>query len=472
MKELDNIKMWEFMAEKFNEDTEFGLVIRDALKNQGFEFKDNKIMPITTSSQKPKFKSGDWIVHQGTENIYQVLAIIDNQYQLRYGDTYTVQKCADVERCARLWDVAKDAKDGDVLLSPSTPEGDKECPFIFKEIDKNGIVRFHVALLQSENLEIADGITNVMGYANAGYHILANKEQRDLLFSKMKEAGYEWDAINKKLVTKTDDAESKDENMIKELLFYLDWLDGRKNYAPRGVYSIKEMLAWVKKQGNLVKYYEDKLDRCACDNFNKGYKKALEKQGEQKSFARYKVGDTIYYNSFGRLVSFVIANVVEDGTDNPMYEDKDGDSVFQNDIVRYECAMRRGEQKSAWSEEDENKLSSVLFLLHEYKNYNFDRWLKSLKDRVQPHPNQEWSEEDERLFQIVIDILDRENHLGNISHTDLIACVRKLKSLRPQSTWKPSEEQMKALAYAVFDTQSHSYHDRLSSLEQQLKKLK
>ena len=59
----------------------------------------------------------------------------------------------------------------------------------------------------------------------------------------------------------------------------------------------------------------------------------LEKQGEQKSFAKYKIGDTIYYNSFGRLVSFVIANIVEDGTDNPMYEDKDGNSVFQNDIV-------------------------------------------------------------------------------------------------------------------------------------------
>ena len=62
-------------------------------------------------------------------------------------------------------------------------------------------------------------------------------------------------------------------------------------------------------------------------------RKMLEKQGEQKSFAKYKIGDTIYYNSFGRLVSFVIANIVEDGTDNPMYEDKDGNSVFQNDIV-------------------------------------------------------------------------------------------------------------------------------------------
>lgn len=45
----------------------------------------------------------------------------------------------------------------------------------------------------------------------------------------------------------------------------------------------------------------------------------------------------------------------------------------------------------------------------------------------------EWSEEDERSLQIVIDILDREHYSGNITTTDLIACVRKLKSLRSQA---------------------------------------
>ena len=44
--------------------------------------------------------------------------------------------------------------------------------------------------------------------------------------------------------------------------------------------SLKECLDWLEKQGKLVAYYEDKLDRCACENFNKGYKKALEKQKE------------------------------------------------------------------------------------------------------------------------------------------------------------------------------------------------
>ena len=413
MKELDNIKMWEFIAEKFNEDTEFGLVIRDALKNQGFEFKDNKIMPITTSSQKPKFKSGDWIVHQGTENIYQVLTIIDNQYQLRYGDTYTVQKCADVDRCARLWDVAKDAKDGDVLSYR-----DGQWIFIYKEkIDDSSFCYHTLYSTIHQDLTINDAAFTLLSDAIT----LATKEQRDLLFSKMKEAGYEWDAINK-LVTKTDDAESKDENMIKELLIYLDWLDGRKNYAPRGVYSIKEMLAWVKKQGNLVKYYEDKLDRCACNNFNKGYKKALEKQGEQKSFARYKVGDTIYYNSFGRLVSFVIANVVEDGTDNPMYEDKDGDSVFQNDIVHYECAMKRGEQKSAWSEEDENQLAAAINIVANSGHTCTSDWLKSIKDRYT------WKPSDSQI-ECLSDAIKHYNSQGYTASIlkELLDVLKKLK---------------------------------------------
>lgn len=44
----------------------------------------------------------------------------------------------------------------------------------------------------------------------------------------------------------------------------------------------EKWLAWLEKQGDIVEYYEDKLDRCACEYFNKGYKETLEKQGEEK----------------------------------------------------------------------------------------------------------------------------------------------------------------------------------------------
>lgn len=46
--------------------------------------------------------------------------------------------------------------------------------------------------------------------------------------------------------------ESEDERIRKELRIYLDWLDGRKDCAPRGDYSIRDMLAWLEKQKNLL----------------------------------------------------------------------------------------------------------------------------------------------------------------------------------------------------------------------------
>ena len=97
--------------------------------------------------------------------------------------------------------------------------------------------------------------------------------------------------------------------------------------------------------------------------------------------------------------------------------------------------------------------------------------------------NTEWSEEDERLCLCLIE--DQEEALDKVrndkyGHSEIISDLKEmyherinfLKSLKDRYTWKPSDEQMKALAYAVFDTQSHSYHKNLSSLEQQLKKLR
>lgn len=43
--------------------------------------------------------------------------------------------------------------------------------------------------------------------------------------------------------------ESEDDKIRKAIHIYLDWLDGRKDYAPKGIYSIKDMIAWLEKQG-------------------------------------------------------------------------------------------------------------------------------------------------------------------------------------------------------------------------------
>ena len=59
----------------------------------------------------------------------------------------------------------------------------------------------------------------------------------------------------------------------------------------------------------------------------------LEKQCEQKYTPKYKVGDTIYYNSFGEVKSMIVANVVVIDDDDSMYEDENGGAVFEKDLI-------------------------------------------------------------------------------------------------------------------------------------------
>lgn len=133
-----------------------------------------------TPQEEHKFNIGEWIIY---DNLLKVVDIKPNEYVLQFQDgKETTDNISHVDKVYHLWTI-KDAKNGDVLFSPSTPEGDKECIFTFKGIDKNGIVRYNVAL-QGDHLEFSNGITNVMGYAKAGYHCPATKEQRNRLFVK------------------------------------------------------------------------------------------------------------------------------------------------------------------------------------------------------------------------------------------------------------------------------------------------
>lgn len=134
---------------------------------------------------EPKFKAGDWIVHQGTENIYQVVTIIDNynKYVLKYGDNYTIQKCTDVDKCTRLWTI-QDAKKSDILAF------DDNTIVIFKNL--YNATTFH------SYCHIEDGLFNISkdempDWWESKKFKPATKEQQDLLFFKMKEAGYKLD---------------------------------------------------------------------------------------------------------------------------------------------------------------------------------------------------------------------------------------------------------------------------------------
>ena len=123
----------------------------------------------------------------------------------------------------------------------------------------------------------------------------------------------------------------------------------------------------------------------------------------------------------------------------------------------------RGIPNPAWSEEDERNLDWLITVCERiyYKSdpqvspesaLMLREWLKSLKDRVQPR--QEWSEEDKELLDYVCSILTdnfNENDKFDLEKPCIGALVDWLKSLRPKSQWKPSDEQLAALLTAIGD---------------------
>jgi hypothetical protein len=152
----------------------------DWLEKQGEQKSADKV--------EPKFKVGDWIIFNENHNsIYQVERIDNYRYYLRHylGGTLSVHFDNEL---IRQWNI-QDAKDGDILMA--------NAPFIFNGNLEDGIgcPGAHCAINTLGKFQIPKSTRHWTGHTT----IPATKEQRDLLFQKMKEAGYDWDAQNKEL---------------------------------------------------------------------------------------------------------------------------------------------------------------------------------------------------------------------------------------------------------------------------------
>ena len=135
---------------------------------------------------EPNFKVGDWVV-TSYGKVNQVVSVD------KYGDGYTLNDGVYFSGSwcdmYHLWTI-QDAKDGDVLAWD-----DSKCIALFKNIyDEDSF----------NSYGFVGGCTGTFE-SRQSYHDIegahpATKEQRDLLFHKMHEAGYEWDAENKELI--------------------------------------------------------------------------------------------------------------------------------------------------------------------------------------------------------------------------------------------------------------------------------
>lgn len=189
--EDENIRQWfikYFQGYKSNGIEKFDNVIKVDdilawLERQGEQERANKV--------EPKFKIGDWVVFNNHhQSIYQVEKIENGYYILRHIRGGTFRVCVLHDECLRLWTL-QDAKDGDVLYFSN------ETIVIFKDLYNKDT--FH-SYCHIENGTFDVSTDELPDWWDGEGFYPATKEQCDILFAKMKEAGYKWDENKKELI--------------------------------------------------------------------------------------------------------------------------------------------------------------------------------------------------------------------------------------------------------------------------------
>jgi len=164
--------------------------------------------PAVFSEQKsadkvePKFHEGEWIIRSAEgfkHNTYLVKEVKDYYACEDLKGQRVTFTLNDVHKNFKLWDIS-DAKAGDILFQDLMGG----IIFIFDGVNPEmGILYSFIINNDGEDvLPYHIGKPNTgIGYVEENKNIIypATREQRDLLFKKMKEAGYEWDADKKEL---------------------------------------------------------------------------------------------------------------------------------------------------------------------------------------------------------------------------------------------------------------------------------
>lgn len=152
----------------------------------------NKQKPII--EVKSKFKVGDWVLFMNKhESIYQVEKIENGYYILRHinGGIFKIRTLYNED--LRLWTI-EDAKDGDIL-SYITDDEDLWI-MIYRSLYEPYKNHVHYrALLVNDDFSDKGTCCIDIDYLKP-----ATKKQRDLLFQKIKESGYNWNSYKKELI--------------------------------------------------------------------------------------------------------------------------------------------------------------------------------------------------------------------------------------------------------------------------------
>jgi hypothetical protein len=170
---------YEKKIREYLNSSEVDQLYKNMLLNLFPELKEPKEVKADNINCVPnkKFKVGDFIINDYCFG--KVIALTDDAYLLDTGQGIPFS----CEHNARLWTI-DDAKPGDVLSYK-----DGEWIFLYKGRKDESLIEYYA--LTSERVLI---INSVGLFDLTSCIIPAIKEQRNLLFKKIKEAGWEWDA--------------------------------------------------------------------------------------------------------------------------------------------------------------------------------------------------------------------------------------------------------------------------------------
>lgn len=317
---------------------------------------------------EPKFKVGDWVVDsQGLT--YQIERVVENVTTHTFGyDIVGGGYFNDDNEGAHLWTI-QDAKDGDVL---ATEDKNFTTPFVaiykslgdtVKGLRDNLTFNSHCFIGFNGNFYEGED-----GHAIEDAHP-ATKEQCDLLFQKMREAGYEWDTDKKELLD------------YKLLINESEVLQNEINWLK----SLKLQNHW----------------------------KPSDEQMRSLSNAINVLHDLRENTDYGFLVSLYndLKTLKEAG-----YEwDVENKKLKKEEVDNLHNYLY-GEQKPTWGEDDISNIDHLLNALcgvTELKQLQIDKliiWLKSLKGRVQPN---QWKPSEEQMEALNV-AMDRNDKIGFI----------------------------------------------------------
>lgn len=384
LKESENERIRKELIKYFSEGIEF-LSLIPYNKEECVAWLEKQGVKNFTDRVEPKFYEGDWVFIEDVKGYkngpFQIKAV--DSFGYSFDEYHTIPFM--YEELLSKWTI-QDAKEGDVL-SYVTDEEDLWIMIYWSLYEPyEGHVHYHALLV---NNNFSDKGTCCISIDNLNP---ATKEQRDLLFQKMKEAGYKWDADKREL------------KKIVVPIFHIGDRVKYKGHACDGViteitntdYICGNAKLPISTQDN-IELIEQKSAECPQEtNPNGGIVCEDFREGD----GYYKVNLAYLSKSQVELIENLVAS-----WQNPT-----------NSTVK-------------WSEEDENTRKKIIKFLKE-QNY-FDGKVNEFKE---PYKKEyDW-----------------------------------LKSLRPQSQWKPSDEQMKALweVYKGGEEQA-----ALASLYSDLKKL-